>query len=59
MRRRRRAKRYWSRASQLCRDDADEDEDAKPKTGKEKASDRKSREDEVAARPSLKVAKNR
>jgi ferritin-like metal-binding protein YciE len=39
--------------------DEDEDDDAKPKTAKEKTSDKKSKQDEAAARPGLKQTRGR
>jgi ferritin-like metal-binding protein YciE len=40
-------------------DDEEEDDDAKPKTAKEKASDKKSKQDEAAARPGLRRSSNK
>lgn len=41
-------------AESASQGDEEEDDDAKPKTAKEKTSDRKSKQDEAAARPGLK-----
>jgi len=46
-------------AESVSQGDEEEDDDAKPKTAKEKASDRKSKQDEVAARPGLRQARSR